>query len=323
MAERPGAVVVLLIATACGNAPESKPVGGDLTFAVMGDAPYYWHEARRYEHLVDALNADSLDWVIHVGDIFWKPCSDEKMRERLEALQRIRHPVVYTPGDNEWTDCWGRREGGFVPRDRLDRLREIYFPSPGRSLGGAPMRVVFQASDSLWSEFVEHQRWTRGGIVFATLHLVGSRNGMEDFPGRNEADDEEARRRTEAATAWLRDTFEEARATTARAIVLLQHADLVFEDPADEYRRAFEPLLRTLEEEVVTFDGPVLLAHGDSHDYIVDSPLVDRRTGRVLENFTRMQVMGSPEVGWVRIAVDTTGPTFAFARHRIPAWKLW
>jgi len=322
-AEQSGAVLVLLIATACGSSPGSEPVRGDLTFTVMGDAPYYWHEARRYEHLVEALNGDSLDWVVHVGDLFWKPCSDEKMLERLEVLQRIRHPVVYTPGDNEWTDCWGRREGGFAPRDRLDRLRDIYFPSPGRSLGGAPMGVVVQASDPAWPEFVEHQRWTRGGIVFATLHLVGSRNGMVDFADRGEADDREVWRRTGAATAWLRDTFEEARATAARAVFLMQHADLVFEDPADVYRRAFEPFLRTLEEEVATFDGPVLLAHGDSHDFLVDSPLIDRRTGEPLDNFTRMQVMGSPEVGWVRVVVDTAGPTFSFAPRRIPAWKLW
>ncbi len=87
----PCAVVVLLIAGACGSSPESEPVGGDLTITVMGDAPYYWHEARRYEHLVDALNADSLDWVIHVGDLFWKPCSDEKMRAAADPAPRGLH----------------------------------------------------------------------------------------------------------------------------------------------------------------------------------------------------------------------------------------
>ena len=168
----------------------------------MGDAPYNWFEERRFEHLIYALNADSLDWVIHVGDIYWKRCSDGNMRQQLGLLQRIRHPVVYTPGDNEWTDCWGRREGGFEPTDRLRSLREILYPRPGLSLGGEPMRVVYQASDTAWAEFVEHQRWTRGGIVFATVHLVGSRNGMDDFPGRSEADDAEVRRRTKAAAAW-------------------------------------------------------------------------------------------------------------------------
>ena len=312
----------ILLATACeGPTPEDPP--GDLTFVVLGDAPYYWWEEQRYDHLVEALNADSLDWVIHVGDLFWKPCSDGKMRERLEVLQRIRHPVVYTPGDNEWTDCWGRREGGFAPLDRLAKLRELYFPHPGRTLGREPMRVAYQAADPAWSEFVENQRWTAGGIVFATIHLIGSRNGLEPFPGRAEADDRDARRRTEAAVAWLRETFEEARATSARAVFLAQHADFLSEELTDEYRQGFEPFIRALEEEVAAFDGTVVLAHGDGHEFVVDAPLTDRSSGRVLGNFTRLQVMGSPDVGWVRVVVDTAATTFTFAPRRIPGWKIW
>ena len=86
--------IALLIASlgACGGDEGGGP-RGDLTFAVMGDAPYYWWEEQRYDHLIEALNRDSLDWVIHVGDLFWRPCSAEKMRERLEVLQRLpSHP---------------------------------------------------------------------------------------------------------------------------------------------------------------------------------------------------------------------------------------
>ncbi len=261
--------------------------------------------------------------MIHVGDLFWKPCSDEKMRERLAVLQRIRHPVVYTPGDNEWTDCWGRREGGFAPLDRLAKLRELYFPNPGRTLGGEPMRVAFQASDSAWSEFVENQRWTAGGVVFATIHLIGSGNGLVRFPGRTEANDREVTRRTEAAVAWLRETFEEARATSARAVFLAQHADMLSEDLTDEDRQGFEPFIRGLEEEVAAFNGMVVLAHGDNHEFVVDAPLTDRSSGRVLENFTRLEVMGSPDVGWVRVVVDTVAMTFSYAPRLIPSWKIW
>ncbi len=319
---RRGTTGLLLLSLACGGPAHEDPPG-DLTFAVMGDAPYYWWEEQRYDHLIEALNADSLDWVIHVGDLFWKPCSDGKLRERRDVLQRIRHPVVYTPGDNEWADCWGRREGGFDPLDRLAKLREIYFPEPGRTLGGEPMPVAFQASDSAWSEFVEHQRWSAGGIVFATIHLVGSRNGSEPFPGRTEANDREVTRRTGAAVAWLQETFEQARSTSAKAVVLYQHADFLHDDLTDEYRRGFEPFIRTLEQEVAGFEGSVVLAHGDSHEFVVDAPLTDRRSARVLENFTRLQVMGSPDVGWVRVVVDTAATTFTYAPRRISGWKLW
>ncbi len=317
---------------------------GDITFTVMGDAPYYWWEEQRYDHLVEALNADSLDWVIHLGDLFWVPCSDAKMRERLEVLQRIRHPVVFTPGDNEWTDCWGRREGRFAPLDRLAKLREIYYPEPGRTLGGRPMTVMSQASDSSWSEFVENVRWARGGIVFATFHLVGSRNATEAFPGRTAADDRAGARRTAAAAAWLRATFDEARESGAKGVFLALHAAF-FDRPdeqarpapggpeaasgggsdpeGDEYRRAYEPFLGALAEEVAAFDGPVVLAHGDDHEFVVDSPLTDPATGRPIENFTRLEVMGSPDVGWVHVAVDTAGPAFRYAPRRIPGWKIW
>jgi hypothetical protein len=40
------------------------------------------------------------------------------------------------------------------------------------------------------------------------------------------------------------------------------------------------------------------LLQGDNHEYVVDHPLIQRTTGRVLENFTRLEVMGSPDVGW-------------------------
>ncbi|MDX1577985.1 MAG: metallophosphoesterase [Gemmatimonadota bacterium] len=315
------ALALLGLGAGCGGAQPTQ-AHGDLNFAVLGDAPYYAWEERRFEHLVDALDRDSLDWVIHVGDLFWKPCSAEKMRERLAVLQRIRHPVIYTPGDNEWTDCWGPREGGYAPLDRLDSLRAIYFPDPGASLGGRRMELETQARDSIRSRFVENRRWTAGGIVFATMHLVGSRNGRQPFEGRGPADDAEVDERTEAAAAWLRETFDRAASEGARAVVLATHAftDGEYEP---EYRAAYEPWLRALEEEVAGFERPVVLFHGDDHEFVVDRPLRDRRTGEVLENFTRVETMGSPDVGWVRVAVDTAGPAFRYQPYRVPGWKLW
>jgi hypothetical protein len=56
----------------------------------------------------------------------------------------------------------------------------------------------------------------------------------------------------------------------------------------------------------------------------VDHPLLRRTTGRGLEILTRLQVPGSPEVGWVRVVV-TPGveAPFTFEKHVIPAWKYW
>jgi hypothetical protein len=44
----------------------------------------------------------------------------------------------------------------------------------------------------------------------------------------------------------------------------------------------------------------------------------------VLDNMTRLQVPGSPDVGWVRVVVKP-GPdtTFALENRVVPFWKVW
>jgi hypothetical protein len=36
-------------------------------------------------------------------------------------------PLIYVPGDNEWTDCRRLAAGGFDPVERLQKLRELFF----------------------------------------------------------------------------------------------------------------------------------------------------------------------------------------------------
>ncbi len=68
----------------------------------------------------------------------------------------------------------------------------------------------------------------------------------------------------------------------------------------------------------------MLLVHGDNHEFIVDQRVVRRTTGRPLRNLTRLEVMGSPEVGWVEVTVDSAAAvTFRFTAHRVPRWMIW
>ena len=102
------------------------------------------------------------------------------------------------------------------------------------------------------------------------------------------------------------------------------HGNPNFEDPPDNPRQAFEPFLTALEEEVERFARPVLAVHGDRHDYTVDHPLVRRTTGQRLARFTRLQVPGSPAVGWVRVVVTPGADSpFAFEERVVPRWKYW
>lgn len=317
-------LVCVFLFTRGPEAPVPNPPG-TFSFAVLGDAPYYIWEEMQYRLVLQALNANDLSWVIHVGDIFWRPCTDEHYRQNLDRFNGLRHPLIYTPGDNEWADCWETKSGGFAPLDRLNRIRQIFFRDPTRSLGQNPLPLVSQAGREPFPEFVENARWTRDRIIFATVHIVGSQNGMKSFPARTERDDAEAKRRTEAATAWLRETFAEARTTNASAVVVSFHANPAFEEPIeDSYRRSFEPFITAVEEEAEQFAHPVLLAHGDNHLYTVDHPLIRRTTRRRLDNLTRLQVPGSPHVGWVRVIVTPGAENpFAFELHVVPRWKYW
>lgn len=49
----------------------------------------------------------------------------------------------------------------------------------------------------------------------------------------------------------------------------------------------------------------MLLIHGDTHEYTVDHPLRRAGTGEALENFTGLETYGSPDIGWVRVVVDS------------------
>ena len=317
-------LVVFVLLTRGSETPTPNPPG-TFSFAVLGDAPYDGWEEIQYRFVLESLNSHDLTWVIHVGDIFWRPCTDEHYQMTLERFNSLRHPVIYTPGDNEWTDCWERQSGSFKPAERLDRIRQIFFVNHTRSLGQNSLALVSQGGHEPYDEFVENARWVYKGIVLATVHVVGSQNGMKPFPGRAASDDDAAKRRTDAAAAWLRETFSEAATLNASAVVISFHASPDFDDsPDDPVRKPFEPLLTTLEAEAERFARPVLIVHGDDHTYTIDHPVVRSTTHRRLENVTRLEVPGSPQVGWVRVFVTPGAENpFAFEPHVVPRWKYW
>ena len=302
-------------------APPTAVPPGSFAFAALGDAPYSQAEFELFDVVLEDLGAHDLTSVVHVGDIFSELCRDEAYIRTLGVFNDIPHPVVYTPGDNEWTDCFSMS----AETDRYTRLasiRRILVSDPSNSLGARTIPLDHQGDDPEHGEFPENARWTHEGIVFATIHLVGSANATRAFRDRTEAEEQEPARRTEAAAAWVRETFVVAEEMDAIAVVIAFHAYVFFEDAHDMPRRQpYEPFLLTLEEEVARFGRPVLGIHGDFHEFIVDQPLIDRSTGQTLENFTRMQVPGSPDVGWVHITVTPgADDLFDFESRVVPNW---
>jgi hypothetical protein len=74
----------------------------------------------------------------------------------------------------------------------------------------------------------------------------------------------------------------------------------------------FRELLATMAKETLGFDGEVLLVHGDTHRFRVDSPLRDPASGALVANFTRVEVFGSPGMNWVRIRVTENAGQVSF-----------
>lgn len=295
-------------------------------FAALGDSPYYPWEEARYRVVRQDLAQHELAVVLHIGDIFWQPCSDERYRKTLRQFDALPHPVVYTPGDNEWLDCWEPRPGGYDPLERLDRLREIFFAQPRASLGGRTLELAVQAEDPAWPEFVENARWEHEGVVFATAHLVGRPwHPSGEVPGWGEANERAAQRQVAAAVEWFVAALELAGRNAAPAAVLAFHANPAWEAEAEaDWVAEYAPFTHPIAAAVAAFGRPVLAIHGDSHDYTVDQPLLDPTTGKAVANFTRLQVPGSPLVGWVRVEFRPgEDPPWAFEERVVPQWKLW
>lgn len=312
-----GAAVGLAVLAAC-DPPAPEPLPPDsFAFGVFGDGPYYGWEQGRFRRLLEDVGRADVEWLIHVGDLLWHPCTEAAYGARRAQLDSVGYAVVYTPGDNEWTDCHEARPGGYEPLGRLAVLRRVFFDEPSRSLGGRPLALVSQAGDTAFAGFPENARWEHGGFVFTTVHVVGSSNGLDAFDGRTEAHDREVERRTAAALAWLDEAFAVARRDSAAGVVIALHAAMGL--TPDVPTHGFEPVLARLATRAASFPGPVLLVHGDDHELTVDHPL-RAADGTTLDNFTRLQTYGSPDIGWVRVMVDTVAHTFSFEPRRMRGW---
>jgi hypothetical protein len=83
-------------------------------------------------------------------------------------------------------------------------------------------------------------------------------------------------------------------------------------------RRGFNEMLSVIEEQTVSYGRPVMLVHGDSHYFRMDQPLISSRSKRRVENFTRLETYGNPDVHWLKVTVDWRDPNvFVVARQLV------
>src|SRR5215212_6465675 len=269
----------------------------EFEIGLIGDIPYTAEEERKTEVLFGEMNSENLAFVVHVGDIKSgsSPCTDELFFRERERFESSAHPLFYVPGDNEWTDC---ARTGYDPLERLGRLREIFFRGD-ESLGEEKIPLTRQGTRQ-GSDYPENVRWSYDGVTFVGLNVPGPNNNYESAPREYES-------RNEANLEWLREGFERAAADGSSALMVVLQANPGFELPPEE-RTGYNDLLAALEEETIAFGRPVVLVHGETHTQRIDRPMTSSTSGERVENFTRVETFGSPEVGWVRAGVDTSDP---------------
>jgi hypothetical protein len=271
-------------------------------FLVMGCMPYYMPgDAERFENIIEVANLAKPAFNVHCGDTkFGRLLNDDASLLRVKGwFDRFEQPFVYVPGDNEWTDSHTELAGGYDPLERLAFLRRTFYPAEPRSLGKTSLPLERQNAQVDFADYVEHQRWQRDGLVFATLHVVGSNNNRREDNAEAMA---EFAARDRAVLAWMKESF--AAAADAKALALFLQAN-----PFDEVKRGaprstgFENFVSALRKEVLKYGKPVYLFHADSHYFRIDKPLTST-TGRTIENFTRIETFGGYNLHLIRVQAD-------------------
>ncbi len=229
------------------TATEAPPVtpternDGPFDVALIGDTGYSSDQDEVLFEVRDDINAAGAALTIHVGDIWSEAdaeCEESDYQRVHGVFNGFAAPFVYTPGDNEWTDCPGSSSAA------LDDIRRIFFPTD-ETLGQRRMTVARQ------SGMPENARFIRGGVVFVTINEPGASGRGGSHRDNN--------------IAWLNAAFDEAEARGAPGVVV------AWQD------NPFEPsggrLEDTLEDRTEAFGKPVVLVHGDTHHGHVDHPL--------------------------------------------------
>ena len=243
--------------------------GGDgpLTFAVYGDSPYATVDADYAKSpplygsdtleldaspaFIKAINKDArVKLVLFAGDIHngHQPCTLAYDQSIYNLWTQFRDPLIYTPGDNEWTDCNKSGEGGnqqnggsYVnyangnPVANLGLVRQLFFANPGQALGGDHKTVVSQAQSfdpnhPTDAEYVENVMWEQANVLFVSVNIPGGSNNDADpwykvSPPTGEQLQEE-QQRTAADIRWLDAAFAAASADHVGGVVILTQADM-------------------------------------------------------------------------------------------------
>ncbi|MHC5599842.1 MAG: hypothetical protein ACYTXC_28585 [Nostoc sp.] len=300
------------------------------------------------------MNSQNLAFTVHDGDLKAgnsiansatpTTCSNALYTQALRYFNSLKAPAAFTPGDNDWTDCDRASNGGFNSRERLDYERQVFF-STNFSLGQRRLVQQVQTAPLCLGATgtrvpcVENRRWTVGKVTYTTLNIQGSCNNLCDTA----PDPEEYAARNAANIAWMKETFQVAKAQRSVAVMFISQGnpgwDLTdgtrapLRDPktlaqTDGQPDGFQSFLLALRDEVIAFRKPVVYVDGDSHYHRIDRPFLDAQ-GRRLENFTRVETFGdnaangTNDVNWVKVIVNPRSrEVFSYQAQIVPGNRV-
>jgi hypothetical protein len=291
-------------APTAANAPDECPPGFSPD-TPNGPNPGDLRQIQATRAFIDAVNQDpKVRLVLHAGDIHSGStyCSLAYDQTILDLWSQFKDPLVYTPGDNEWTDCQKSKEGGGVrnaageyvdyaaghPLANLALVRQLFFPVAGETLGGRHKRVISQAqafdpAHPADAEYVENVMWVQSNVVFVTLNIPGGSNNDDDQwntgafgTTRSAPQIQEVAQRSAADLRWLEAAFAMAKAYGAKGVVITEQADMWdLDGNVPAHIANYEPFIARIAALSTDFGKPVLLINGDSHKYRSDNPLTD------------------------------------------------
>ncbi len=341
-----------------GNASEGQgdeDQGHDVyAIGLWGDFPYSDVQATTgVPNLIADMNSQDLEFTAHDGDLKAgnstpnsttpTTCSDALYVQALGYFNSLKAPAIFTPGDNDWTDCDRASNGGFSSLERLDHERLVFFSTPF-SLGQHHLFQQVQLTPTCLGvsgnvPCVENRRWRVGRVTYATLNIQGSCHNLCDtLP-----DPAEYAARNAADIARMQETFAEAKEHHSVAVMLISQGDPGF-DATDGTRGplrnpktlaetdgqpdGFQTFLLALRDEVVAFEKPVAYVHGDSHYFRIDKPFLNS-LGQRLENFTRVETFGdnqgngTNDVNWIKVLVDShSREVFSYQQQIVPGNRV-
>jgi hypothetical protein len=312
------AVTVSLVTVRGSAAASPTRLGGSAApyeIALIGDMPYGDVGRAQFHNVIAEINHSRIAFTAFDGDIKngSERCDQWQYDLATKNFGAFRQPLIYVPGDNEWTDCDRVSNGGYDANERLALVRRTFFGTPF-SLGERTLRLTRQSA-----QYPENLSWTYGRVTYAGLNIPGSDNNAPQFDstGRQiDGDQAEYTARNAANLTWLDQTFAAAKADHSAAVVIVIQADMW---SAGDPTAHFTDTKRELARLSIGFPGQVVLINGDSHFLQIDKPLTDANN-TVIQNFTRVQTFGSAQNHWVTATVNPRDPNiFTFHQHIVAA----